>query len=181
MTVGINKPAPKGGTNAMKILWIALSLAVVLVGEVITMEVAAQAGGQQQTNLSKNGEVQFLFVMNSKSGSFKDNTLTLKGIPIVTYFSDRPDRIAGDVSLSEFVDSWARGPDSFKVDPPNAALSFSGRTLVQTIIVEISNPTVKNNSISFKARSLKGDIPEEFGPSSLFIDVNAPLFIHSNN
>ena len=44
---------------------------------------------------------QFLFVMSAVSGSFDGETLTLTGVPSVVYFSDRPYRIAGHMSLEE--------------------------------------------------------------------------------
>jgi len=65
----------------------------------------------------------YLFVISGTSGSLDGDTLTLNGVPNVIYFSDRPARNAGHLSLRKFVESWNKGSDSFKADPPNATLS----------------------------------------------------------
>jgi len=41
-------------------------------------------------------EPSYLFVLIATSGSLKGDTLTLKGVPNVIYFSDRPARKAGE-------------------------------------------------------------------------------------
>ncbi len=46
----------------------------------------------------------YLFVISGTSGSLKGDTLTLNGVPNVIYFSDRPNRIAGHLSLLEFIE-----------------------------------------------------------------------------
>ncbi len=68
-------------------------------------------------------EPRYLFVLSATSGSLKGDTLTLNGVPNVIYFSDRPLRKAGHMSLSNFIEMWNKGSDSYKADPPNATLS----------------------------------------------------------
>ncbi len=65
----------------------------------------------------------YLFVISGTSGSLDGDKLTLNGVPNVIYFSDRPARKAGHLSVSEFIEMWDKGVDSFKADPPNATLS----------------------------------------------------------
>ncbi len=48
----------------------------------------------------------YLLVISGTSGSLDGDTLTLNGVPNVIYFSDRPERKAGHISLKEFIDSW---------------------------------------------------------------------------
>ncbi len=40
---------------------------------------------------------QFLFVQSVKSGSLVGGSLTLRGAPLVIYFTNRPSRIAGQM------------------------------------------------------------------------------------
>jgi len=68
-------------------------------------------------------QLRYLFVLGATSGSLKGGILTLNGVPNVIYFSDRPVRKAGHKSVSEFIEMWEKGDDSFKADPPNATLS----------------------------------------------------------
>ncbi len=44
--------------------------------------------------------IHYQHVLSATSGSLKGDTLTLNGVPNVIYFSDRPDRVAGHMSLS---------------------------------------------------------------------------------
>lgn len=54
----------------------------------------------------------YLFSLAAKSGSLDGNLLTLKGVPLVVYFSDRPNRIAGHITLEKFVEMWGRSTTS---------------------------------------------------------------------
>ncbi len=115
-------------------------------------------------------DVQMLFVQNAKSGSFDGAKLILNGISPTVYFSDRPYRIAGSIKTSGFVDIWHEGDKSFEVDPPNAALSLLDEGQEVTVIVELKNPTVQGDSIVYDAQVLNGQLPQQFGEASLFID-----------
>ncbi|GJM14873.1 MAG: hypothetical protein DHS20C13_02000 [Thermodesulfobacteriota bacterium] len=116
----------------------------------------------------------FLYTMSAKSGTYADGRLTLNDVPLVVYFTDRPARISGQLSIEVFAQGWNQGPDSFKADPPNATLSILAKDGNQNIVVQLSEPNVKvkGGSISFKVRVLDGELPETFGHSSLFIDFN---------
>ena len=47
--------------------------------------------------------------------------LTLDGVSsVMTFFSDRPQRIAGNMKTTDFVPFWSEGKNSFLSDPPNA-------------------------------------------------------------
>ena len=114
---------------------------------------------------------QFLFTLASKEGTFDKNILTLKDVPLVVYFSDRPVRKAGHISLGEFVSIWEKGADSFKNDPPNAELALFEKKSDKHAVVIISNPEVKGDTISFKVKIIGEMIPKKFEHSTLFIDV----------
>lgn len=110
--------------------------------------------------------------MSAKSGSFENGRLTLNDVPLVVYFSDRPHRLSGMLSIQVFEQGWRQGSDSFKADPPNATLSILGKDGDTNVVVELSEPNVKvkEGSISFKVRVLQGEIPESFKHATLFID-----------
>ncbi len=117
---------------------------------------------------------QFLYVLSAKSGTFEDGTLTLNDVPVAVYFSDRPYRIAGHISLKKFVKMWGKGADSFKLDPPNATLSILNKEGNQDVVFEIiGTPTIENDSITFSVKLLLGNLPKVIVSSSLFIDVFA--------
>jgi len=112
----------------------------------------------------------YLFVISGSSGSLEGDTLTLNGVPNVIYFSDRPARKAGHISVTKFVDNWQNTPESLKSDPPNAVLSILSEDGNKNIVVELQKPSVEGNVISFKIKILQGTAPKEFKESSLFID-----------
>lgn len=132
--------------------------------------VATSVGAEHVIGGKDNQE--FLYVLSAKSGAFDGGTLTLKDIPLVIYFSDRPNRIAGHMSLEGFVRLWGKGVDSFKSDPPNATLSVYDEKGNKDVVLEIiGTPTIKNDSIICNVRLILGDLPEVFPASSLFVDV----------
>ena len=116
----------------------------------------------------------FLYTMSAKSGTFEDGTLTLKDVPLVVYFSDRPHRLSGMLSIQVFGQGWRQGPDSFEADPPNATLSILNEGGDINVVIELSDPNVKvkEGTISFKVKVLRGELPKSFGHSTLFIDFN---------
>ncbi len=122
--------------------------------------------------ISSKDKPEFLYVLSAKSGTFEGDTLTLKDVPLVIYFSDRPDRIAGHMSLKKFVKLWGKGANSFKADPPNATLSiFNEQGNKDAVIELVGVPEVKGNSVTWSIRVLLGNLPKEISTSSLFIDL----------
>ena len=120
----------------------------------------------------------YLFVISGTSGSLDGDTLTLNGVPNVIYFSDRPARKAGHMSLSEFIEMWNKGSDSFKADPPNATLSMLTKDGANNVVVEIMSVEQKRGSVVFKVAVLRAvsTLPGSFKTTSLFIDmiINCP-------
>jgi len=119
----------------------------------------------------------FLLVLSARSVSAKDGTLTLVGSPAATYFSDRPARTAGHMTLQRFVDQW--DTYGYEDDPPNAALATLGDSQVVTV-VELLDVELDGDALRFGFRALEGDGPTgELGPASLFIDTVRPFKLSS--
>ena len=112
----------------------------------------------------------YLFVISGISGSLDGDILTLNGVPNVIYFSDRPARKAGHMSLSNFIEMWDKGVDSFKADPPNATLSVLTKEGAKNVVVELRSVEQKSGSVVFKVAVLEGKLSESFKISSLYID-----------
>jgi hypothetical protein len=125
-------------------------------------------------NYSGLASVSLLFVQNATGISYDSvrNTLTLEGVnPVVTFFADRPYRIAGHVLIPGFLQLWDEGGDSFKEDPPNANLSILEGGQVKSAVVEIADPQFRNNRLTYKVvKILDGELPASGGVCSLFID-----------
>lgn len=96
--------------------------------------------------------------------------LTLNDVSNVVYFTDKPDRKTGQMSLGEFIEGWKAQEKSINTDPPNAVLSIMGENGNENTVVVLQNPSVDANSVSFEVKTLKGTVPKDFKQSSLFID-----------
>ena len=122
---------------------------------------------------AKNAD--YLFVQNASSMSFDKakSTLTLKGVsPHTIFFSDRPERIAGNMPTPEFVPFWSEGTDSFQKSPPNANLSILSKDKsVSDVVVVLRDPVLKGANLSYTVQILEGNMPASGGAVSLFIDI----------
>src|SRR5216117_4087217 len=120
----------------------------------------------------QSGNVDVLFVQNAKNVSFNKGKLVLRGVnPVTVCFTDRPARMAGHMQTSQFVPLWSRGKDSFLKDNPNATLSVFSGDNVSDLVVELSNPQLSGDDLTYDTRILEGTLPAEGGPCALFIDV----------
>jgi hypothetical protein len=98
--------------------------------------------------------------------------LTLTGVsPVTVFFSDRPERIAGNMRTKAFVPFWSKGKDSFLSDPPNADLSILEGDTVQQVVVVLQDPVLKGDSLTYTVKVLEGSMPAKGAEASLFIDV----------
>ena len=89
------------------------------------------------------------------------------------YFSDRPQRIAGHMTLGDYLAEWTQGKDNFGDDPPNATLSVyepeSGSNVLAAI--EINDPVVDGSDLLYSYKVLDGIVPPAGGATALFIDA----------
>ena len=137
---------------------------------------------------SSTGKASLLYVGLGKSGRLTpreggkgDYSLTIANPgERITFFSDRPVRMAGTLPLKDFVKQWEPGR-TFHSDPPNVALAFGDNGHVA--VVELSEPAIVGSDLTFRARLLshcmgkKGEgkserafPPERFGEVALFFD-----------
>ena len=116
---------------------------------------------------------EFLFVQTAKDVSVDGGKLILKGVsPTVLFFTDRPDRVAGNMHNDRYLKLWTEdGKDSFLADPPNATLSvFAGDTVAE-LVVTLSNPQFNGDDLTYDINLIKGDPLEKGGACALFIDI----------
>ena len=136
----------------------------------VALPQAVQAAADKEP--PKTEKVQMLFVQNAQHAELKNGKLIMKGLnPATIFFSDRPDRIAGHMTSAEFMPLWKDGKDSFTADPPNANLSIFGKAEVIDVVVELRNPVLKGDELTYDVKVLKGDVMAKGGPCSLFIDI----------
>jgi hypothetical protein len=114
------------------------------------------------TGKQSEKNVDVLFVQNAKNVSFSEGKLVLRGVNSVTVcFTDRPARMAGHMQTSKFVPLWSQGKDSFLKDNPNATLSIFSGDNVSDLVVELSNPQLSGDDLTYDARLLEGTPPTD--------------------
>jgi hypothetical protein len=141
--------------------------------------VASHASGAAQTATSSAAPdgtfamptADWLLVQMATSISYDGKVLTLKGVaPATIMFTDRPQRMTANAPTQAIVDDWGKGPNSFEMDPPNANLSVLKDGKEQSMIVELSNPKLDGDTLTYAARLLDGDVPKSDGAGTLVID-----------
>ncbi len=83
------------------------------------------------------------------------------------YFSDRPNRIAGNLAMAAYLDEWTAltGKDNFINDPPNGTLSIyePGRQDDNIVVVEISNPVIDGKDLIYSYKLIEGTLAKVAG------------------
>ena len=101
----------------------------------------------------------YLFVQTATRIDYKDGVLTLYDVPRQTlFFTDRPNRVVGNLPTDKFVARWTtdKGPNGFATIPPNAAVTVFQSDGPKTAIVELSNPRIDGNNLSYNVKILQG-------------------------
>jgi hypothetical protein len=120
----------------------------------------------------KTDMVPSLFVMNAHGASLQGQTLTLDRVsPNSIVFADRPVRAAGHLLTQHLLEEWTEG--SFAKDPPNATVSVMSKdgASVRDAVVELRDPHLDGDRLTFDVRVLEGDLAGADGPASVFVDI----------
>jgi hypothetical protein len=120
----------------------------------------------------KTDMVPSLFVMNAHGASLQGQTLTLDGVsPNSIIFADRPVRAAGHLLTQHLLEEWTEG--SFAKDPPNATVAVMSKdgASVRDAVVELRDPHLDGDKLTFDVRVLEGDLTGADGPASVFVDI----------
>ena len=129
----------------------ALAAAAIAVAAPVALAQAAPSTGQ--TAHAKKSKVSVLFVtegpiaqMAPVEGQAGTYTFTM---PIrtakqpVIWFTDRPARDAGTLSMRNFVGLWsAKGTNTFATDPPNVAIAYTSGGKQKTFIATMTSPVI---------------------------------------
>lgn len=114
----------------------------------------------------------WLIVQNGASMTYDGTTLTIENVtPQTIMFTDRPQRMSGDIATQRFIDDWGAGQNNFQDDPPNASLAvLVGDDEEQISVVELTNPQLSGTSLSYDVTVLEGEVPASGQSTTLFID-----------
>lgn len=127
-----------------------------------------------------------LFTITATGGSLADGKLELTGVaPTVTAFSDRPERSVDGEDIGAIAEDWS--DLGFVEDPPNAALVTRGPAGQVTTVLELGEPVVDGDAVTFPAKKIEAgdtkgatsrlpsvDQPDDLVEPALFIDDGLP-------
>ena len=124
-------------------------------------------------------KIQLMFVQTAEDFKADDKTLRLVKVGVQTlYFTDRPVRQAGHISMQNYLKEWtaAAGPENFAKDPPNATLSVyeDGNPQSTLVVVELLAPEVEGKDMVYHYRLIEGEMPDSGGRTAVFIDWIGP-------
>src|SRR4029453_12279309 len=136
-------------------------------------------GKAEEKRKTDETKVQLMFVQSADDLKADSNTLRLFNVGQQTlYFSDRPARVAGHLTMPAYLDEWkaGEGPDNFSSDPPNATLSVyeSGHHENTLAVVKISHPVVDGKDLVYRYKLIEGTIPKPGGPTAFFFVCTGP-------
>lgn len=138
-----------------------------------------------------NDKEQLLFVIHAKKGYLKINTsnpdtgtITLMDTDAHTiFFTDRPDRKAGKISMEEFLKEWSQNDNSFAENPPNSGFVYfeDKKNKYSEVNIEITNPQYQKakKRLTFNIRFLEEDHIKksmDLVEPVLFIDAAMDIF-----
>jgi len=136
---------------------------------------AGCAGSQAPDADAGGSKAQLMFVQTAEDLRIDAARSTLRLVkvnPQTLYFSDRPQRIAGNLKMADYLKTWKEGRDNFGADPPNATLSVfePGRADQTLVVVKITKPVVDGADLLYTYKIVEGTMPANGGATSLFID-----------
>ncbi len=138
---------------------------------------------QADTTAEESEEPTLLFVLDVPKATARPTSagyeLRLIGVdPLITWFSDRPFRVAGTMPARELLSRW--GEFGFTTDPPNATLTIHPTgAKARAVPVTLTEPTddLADGILTLQLKNLplaNGEasepLPLDLGPTSVFLD-----------
>ena len=129
------------------------------------------------TTTTSSGAPQLMFVQSAEDLKVDRAASTIRLVKVnqqTLYFSDRPQRIAGHITMADYLKEWTAkaGADNFGANPPNAALSVyePGQEDSTLVVIKITKPVVDGADLVYNYSLINGTMPASGGATSLFID-----------
>jgi len=157
-----------GRGSEVRVIFHALLMAAVAV-------IAGCATSKAPGTDASGSQVQLMYVQSAEDLRVDAGKSTLRLVkvnPQTLYFSDRPQRIAGNLKMADYLKTWKEGRDNFGADPPNATLSVyePGRSDPTLVVVTLMKPVVDGADLLYTYKIVEGTMPASGGATSVFID-----------
>jgi len=154
---------------------------IVLAGAAAAVVAALSLTSLAGTSAADDPKVELMFVQTAEDLKADPATSTLRLVnvaPQAVYFSDRPVRIAGHLTMEEYMEEWTSkaGSDNFSADPPNATLSVyeDGNPQSTLVVIELLDPVIDGKDLVYHYKLIEGEMPRSGGQTAVFIDWIGP-------
>ena len=150
-----------------------VALIPVAIGVLLALYPVAKLATAQPKPAASLLFVQMAQKIDYKKTDASSGVMTLYDVPPQTmFFTDRPNRVVGNVPTNAFVSKWTtdKGPGGFASNPPNAAVTVFQSDGAKTAIVELRNPRLDGNKLSYDVKVLQGISSTQPAEGVVFID-----------
>lgn len=115
-----------------------------------------------------------LVVQQADSATFDGDTLTLRDVTATVWFSNRPQRTAGHLTTSAYLEYWEPG-SGFASTPPNAALAIQDNSSEEPVILTVNSVQALGDSeFRYRVTVISGSLPQQVNNAALFLDPSGP-------
>lgn len=148
---------------------------------VLVLSVCAILGIADYSSADDPEKPEYLFIITGDTGTYKDGSLTLTGVPIVSFNYLGATRETGHFFVGSFIELWNRNSSAYNADPPKGTLSVLDEKGDSNSVIEVSNPSSTLNSLTFNARVLEGNVPDSFNASTFFLELKVDKKLDTQN
>jgi hypothetical protein len=147
----------------------------------LVLSVCAVLGDSDSSAADDTEKLEYLFIITGDTGTYKDGSLALTGVPIISFNYLGATRETGHFLVGSFVEVWNENSSAYKADPPKGTLSVLDEKGDSNAVIEVSNPSSTLNTLTFKAKVLEGNVPDSFNASTLFLELKINKKLNTQN
>ncbi len=143
--------------------------------------ICAVLGAADYSAADDTEKLEYLFIITGDTGTYKDGSLTLTGVPIVSFNYIGETRETGHFLVGSFIEVWNKNSSVYKADPPKGTLSVLHEKGDSNAVIQVLNPSSTLNSLTFDAKILEGNVPDSFNASTLFLELEVDKKLDTQN
>jgi hypothetical protein len=147
----------------------------------LVLSVCAILGAACYSAADDTDKPEYLFIITGDTGTYKDGSLTLTGVPIVSFNYLGATRETGHFLVGSFVEVWDKNSSVYKAEPPKGTLSVLDEKGGSNAVIQVLNPSSTLNTLTFDAKILEGNVPDSFYASTLFLELKVDKKLDTQN
>jgi len=147
----------------------------------LVLSVCAIFGVPDSSVADDTEKLEYLFIITGDTGTYKDGSLTLTGVPIVSFNYLGATRETGHFLVGSFIEVWNKNSSTYNADPQKGTLSVLDEKGDSNAVIQVSKPSSTLNTLTFEAKVLEGNVPDSFNASTLFLELKVDNKLDTQN